>query len=71
MCDNAGEINIFKEKLEQIGVQFQAPNTLQQNGIVEREICQVIWKSKSNDELCIFEDDLFQKILWVECAMES
>ena len=70
-CDNAGENIKFKEKLVQIGkdnnVEFFAPNTRQQNRIVERAFANLYGRARAIMNYTFFEGDLRQK-LWAECA---
>ena len=70
-CDNAGENIKFKQKLVEIGkninIEFLAPNTPQQNGIVKRAFATLYGRVQSIMNYAFFEGDLQQK-LWAECA---
>ena len=65
-CDNVGENIQFEEKLIQIGkninVEILAPNTPQQDGIVERAFTTLYSRVRAIMNYAFFERNLHQKL---------
>ena len=70
--DNAGENLKLGDKLKEIGVavEYTAPNTPQQNGVVERAIATVVSRARAMISEAGLDEELKQK-LWAECFNTS
>ena len=70
-CDNAGEIEKFKEKLRELGKnikkEFLAPGTPQQNRKIERAFATMYGRVRAMMNYAKFEGELRKK-LGAECA---
>ena len=70
--DNAGENKVLAEEVKQNGitVEFVAPNTPQQNGVVERAIATVTSRARAMFAHAGIPMEMKQK-LWAECFCTS
>ena len=72
-CDNAGENKKIEEKTNQLGLgikfEYTAPNTPQQNGVVERKFATLYGRVRTMFADCeMGPETKIRKGLWTECA---
>ena len=72
-CDNAGENKKIEEKAKELGLgikfEYTAPNTPQQNGVVERKFATLYGRVRTMFADCEMDSETkIRKGLWTECA---